>query len=119
MLEIFQILDVNLSDTCGGLGPIVNIIKTVINIAHILIPIVLIAYGTLDLGKAVMASDEKKIKEAQGMLIKRCIYGVVVFLIPYLISLVISLVDTAKGADTGDTTSWSACWNNPTGSGNE
>lgn len=119
MLDVFQILNVNLSDSCGGLGPIVNIIKTVINIAHILIPIGLIAFGTLDLGKAVMASDDKKIKEAQGMLIKRCIYGVVVFLIPYLITLVMSLVDTAKGADTGDTTSWSACWKNPTGSGNE
>ena len=112
MLEFFQILD-NVAignGACGGLLPVVRIIRAVIGVAQIVIPVILIAYGTLDLGKAVMASDEKKIKESQGMLIKRCIYAVVVFLVPFIIGLVMGLVDTATGADTGDTTSWSACW---------
>lgn len=116
MLGYFQILDIN--DKCGGLGPIVSIIRKVVGILHIIIPIALIAYGTIDLGKAVMASDDKQVKEAQGRLIKRCIYAVVIFLIPYLVSLIMGLVDVAanSGADTSvdnkNQTSYSDCWNN-------
>lgn len=113
MLEFFQILVNNISvttETCGGLLPVVRIIRAVIDVAHIVIPVILIAFGTLDLGKAVMASDEKKIKESQGLLIKRCIYAVVVFLIPYLIGLVMGLVDAASSNDTGNTSGWATCW---------
>ena len=111
MLDLFQILEA--TDNCGGLGPIVNIIKAVVNVFHILIPIALIAFGTFDLGKAVMASDDKKIKEAQGMLIKRCVYATVIFLIPYLVGIVMTLVDAAKVSS--DQKSYEQCWKNPTG----
>lgn len=116
MLDLLQVL-ANVNDVCGGLGPIVSIIKKVVSIFHIVIPIILIAYGTLDLGKAVMASDDKQVKEAQGKLIKRCVYAVVIFLIPYLVSLVMGLVDAANtgGADTTvqekNQTSYQQCWN--------
>lgn len=115
MLDVFQIL-ADLNDVCGGLGPIVSIIKKVVSIFHIVIPIILIAYGTLDLGKAVMASDDKQVKEAQGKLIKRCVYAVVIFLIPYLVSLIMGLVDAANagGAETTvqekNQTSYKQCW---------
>lgn len=119
MMRYFQIMeDAQLNDLCGGLGPIVAIIKKIVTIFHIVIPIALIALGTFDLGKAVMASDDKQIKEAQGKLIKRCIYAVLVFLIPYLVGLIMSLVDVASQYGANDTkigdkdqTSYSACWN--------
>ena len=50
-----------IGDACGGLGPIVSVIKNgVFPLVQLGIPIVLIVLGTLDLGKAVIASDEKE-----------------------------------------------------------
>ena len=41
---------------------IIGILKTVLKIMQIGIPVLLIIFGTIDLGKAVMAGDEKEIK---------------------------------------------------------
>lgn len=107
---MFQILDANINGTCGGLLPIVTILAKVVKIVHIFIPIALIVFGTFDLGKAVISSDDKKIKEAQGHLIKRVIYAIIIFLIPYLVSLIMSLVTVGGEAQTGDTGSYKNCW---------
>lgn len=97
---------------CQGLEPLVKIIKNgVLKYVCIIIPIALMIFGIIDLGKAVIASDEKEVKSAQSRLIKRVIYAVVIFLVPSLISLIMNIV--AIGADQGetDTTSWASCWN--------
>ena len=53
-----------LDQPCGGLDPIVKIIKKgVFPIVQIGIPILLIVFGTIDLGKAVISSDEKEVKQ--------------------------------------------------------
>ncbi len=115
MSNLFQIGVVgNINDNCGGLGPIVRIIKKgVFPIVQIGIPILLIVFGTIDLGKAVISSDEKEVKQAQSRLIKRCIYAVAIFFITTLVTLIMSLV--ATGAESGDgeadTNSWANCWN--------
>ena len=54
------------ADACGGLEPIIRVIFNLLKIFWILIPIGLIIYGTIDLGKAVIASDEKEVKSAQS-----------------------------------------------------
>ncbi len=94
-------------DVCGGLLPLVKVIVGVIRIFQIVIPIGLIIYGTIDLGKAVIASDEKEIKAAQSRLIKRFIYAAAVFFVPLLVTVVMNIV--ATGAE-GDATSWANCW---------
>ena len=94
-------------EVCGGLLPLVKVIYNVIWVAMIVIPIVLIVYGTIDLGKAVIASDEKEIKAAQSRLIKRFIYAAAVFFVPLLVTVVMNVV--ATGAE-GDATSWANCW---------
>lgn len=109
-MNLFQIAD--LDDGCGGILPLVKIVrKGLFPIIQIGIPIVLIVLGTLDLGKAVIASEEKEIKAAQGMLIKRFIYAVLVFFVTTFVGIVMDLVATG-GTDTGDTGSWSTCWKN-------
>ena len=100
-------------DYCGGLGPIVGIIKKgFMPLVQIAIPIILIVYGVIDLGKSVIASDEKEIKAAQSRLIKRCIYAAAIFLVVFFVTIVMNLVAAAKD-DTNsiDTTSWQKCWN--------
>jgi len=93
-------------DNCGGLLPIVKVIAAVIKIFMIIIPIGLIIFGTIDLGKAVIASDEKEVKAAQGRLIKRFIYAALVFFVPMLVSVIMGLV---AAGEQGDTASWSNC----------
>ena len=53
------------ADACGGLRPIVSVIKGLFDILRILVPIALLIFGALDLAKAVIASDEKEIKGAK------------------------------------------------------
>ena len=98
---------------CGGLLPLVKVIVAVIKLFMIVIPIALIVYGTIDLGKAVIASDEKEVKAAQSRLIKRFIYAALVFFVPMLVGVAMNLV--AAGGE-GDTDSWSSCWNAANGS---
>lgn len=96
------------TDSCGGLLPLVKVIrKGVFPLIQIIIPIGLIIFGTIDLGKAVIASDEKEVKAAQGRLIKRIIYAVLIFFVVVIVSAVMNIV--ATGGE-GDTTGWQACW---------
>lgn len=103
-------MDNVLDKPCGGLDPIIRIIKKgVFPIVQIGIPILLIIFGTIDLGKAVISSDDKEVKQAQSRLIKRCIYAVAIFFIVTLVNIIMSLV--ATGAETGtDTAGWRECW---------
>ena len=100
-----------LLDVCRGLDPIVRLIKHgVFPLVQIDIPIVLIIYGTIDLGKAVIASDEKEVKAAQSRLIKRFIYAALVFFVTTLVTVLMNIVSD-NSDDAGDG-SWATCWKN-------
>lgn len=108
MLDLVQI-----ADNCGGLLPIVKLIRSVIGIFQIAIPILLIVWGSIDLGKAVMSSDEKEIKGATSKLIKRAIAAVVVFFIPFIVNLIMGLVAGTADNTTGGTENamnFAKCW---------
>ncbi len=94
-------------DACGGLLPLVRVVVQLIKIFMIVIPIALIIYGTIDLGKAVIASDEKEVKAAQSRLIKRFIYAALIFFVPMLVGVVKNVVSVGG---EGDTASWENCW---------
>lgn len=83
MLDLIQLLDAN--QFCRETEPIWNVIGTIITIIQYAIPVVIVLLGTIDLGKAVMAGKDDEIKTAQKMLIKRIIYGVVVFFVVVLV----------------------------------
>lgn len=100
----------NEGGACEGLQPIIRIVKKgILKYICILIPIALLLFGVFDLGKAVIASDEKEVKAAQSRLIKRVIYAVVVFLVPQLVSLIMGIVGI--GITDGSTENWATCWN--------
>lgn len=99
-----------LADFCAETKNIWILIGKVIRIILIVIPIIIVLMGTFDLGKAVMAGEDKEIKEAQKMFIKRLVYGVIIFFIPYLVAGVYSLFDgmSTEGGDTNEGTN--LCW---------
>ena len=100
-------------DICQDLSPIINLIKHgLIPILQIGIPIVLIVFGMLDLGKAVIASKEDEVKKAQQMLIKRAIYAVSVFFVVTIVVVLFDIVVTSGAANgiEGNATTWKDCW---------
>ena len=88
-------------------GQVVSLLKLAVRILQILIPVGLILFGTIDMGKAVIAGDEKKIKEAQKPFVKRLISAVIVFLIPFILNLVIGIISSGSNASE-----WATCWDN-------
>ena len=68
----------------------------------------MILLGTIDLGKAVISSDEKEVKAAQSRLIKRFIYAALVFFVSTLVSVLMNIV--AQGQNDANTTGWENCW---------
>ena len=55
------------------------------------IPILLIIVGMFDMGKAMVAKKEEDVKKAKGLLVKKLIIGLIVFLIPYVVELVVKI----------------------------
>jgi len=100
--EIFMLMLAK-TITCDneGLLSIIGIIRAILGIIQILIPIGLIVFGTIDLGKAVIASKEDEIKKNQKVLITRAIAAVLVF-------LVVTIVTFLMGFVGGE--SWNNCW---------
>lgn len=113
MSNLFQIGVID--DKCAGLLPIVRLVrKGLYPIVQIGVPIILIIFGVIDLGKAVIASDEKEIKAAQSRLIKRCIYAAAIFFVVTFVTLIMDIVATGIGNNSDtinvDKTKWSDCW---------
>ncbi len=83
---------------------VIAIVRLVMNVICIAVPIVMIVLGSIDLFKAVTSSKEEEIKKKQQTLIKRVIAGVLVFLVPTIVSLLMNLLGTGNN--------WAECWNN-------
>ena len=94
-------------DFCGDLSQVITLLKNVIKLIQWGIPMVLILFGMIDLGKAVMAGKADEMKKAQSTLIKRVIYAVAVFLVVTIVTFAMGLVGS---------TDWKDCWNNVGGS---
>ena len=69
------------------------LINKVLGYVRIIVPILIIVLGMIDLAKAVIASKEDEMRKAQKTFVKRLIIGVVVFFIPVLVNLLMSLAD--------------------------
>jgi hypothetical protein len=101
---MFFLADTGLCDDPDLLS-IIGFLRTLINLIKILIPIGLILIGSVDLGRAVMAGDEKQIKEHQNRLLKRALSAVIVFFVASIVGALMSIV--------GDT-QWKKCWETKT-----
>ena len=80
---------------CSSSADIWRTIGYFLMVFKIVIPIILIILGMIDLGKAVVSSDDKAISKAVKSLAMRLVAAVAIFFIPTIVSLVIGLVDTS------------------------
>lgn len=88
MIDFISVLDF-----CQDSAAIWQLLGRAINIIKIVIPIIIILFAMIDLGKAVMAGKEDEIKNAQKLLIKRLIYGVIIFFVVTIVQTVFGLID--------------------------
>lgn len=110
-MNLFSMLECSID-----IDPIVpGTIRTVVTVLKIAIPIILVIFGMLDIAKAVMANDDKEMKEAQKKLIHRIIYAVVVFFIVALVQFVFARLAKADsnqdnlGGEVGGNNNISQC----------
>ena len=100
---------------CYSSANIWQIVGYILLAFKIIIPIILIIYGIIDLGKAVVGSKEDDIKKAVKQLAFRVIAGVVIFLIPTLISVIMGLVSNFNTTAKNDFDEFKECIVNPGG----
>lgn len=99
---------------CTSLAPIWQIIGWVLWVFKIVIPIVIIIFGMIDLGKAVVASKDDEIKKSVKSLVMRAIAGIIIFFIPTLVGAIFSLVGEFN-SNRAEYDKCSACITNPGG----
>lgn len=80
----------------------------------IIIPVLLIIFGMIDLGKAVISSDEKAVSKAAKSLLNRVIAGVCIFFVPTIIGIAFNMVGDFKDLKE-DYSICSSCISNPLG----
>lgn len=68
-------------------------VDEILTYIRIIVPILIILFGTIDFAKAVIAGKEDNMKKAQTDFIKRIAAGVIVFLAPTIIDIIMSLAD--------------------------
>lgn len=99
---MLQVLDVCV-DALGGTGlpsKLAYALHLIILAIQIVVPFLLIIWGMLDLGKAVIAQKEDEIKKGQQLFVKRIIAAVLVFFVITISTLVVNLVADDDEADT-------------------
>ena len=74
-----------------------NTVGTIVNIIKVVVPILLVVFGSIDLIKGIIAQKDDEIKKGQQIFIKRLIAGALVFFVFVVVQLVISL---AAGNET-------------------
>ena len=99
--------------TCNGnLKPVMTLVGYIVHAIWIGVPIALIIFGMIDLGKAVIASKEDEVKKATKAFGKRFLYAAGVFAVVWLVTFVLNIVSGLgiEGVDKNTTEGWTACW---------
>ena len=97
---------------CSETAKIWKLVGQILLIFKIVIPLLLIIFGMIDLGKAVVGSKDEDVKKAITHLAFRAVAAVIIFFIPTLVGFIFSIVD---GFSEDDYKECSTCIQNPSG----
>lgn len=77
--------------------------KLIFNVLKIVVPIGLIIMGMLDFSKSVTSNDENAQKKNLTLFIKRIIYAVLIFIVPWIVEvLIVNLGNLTEGVNFTD-----------------
>lgn len=78
--------------SCTDWGRTLNDLQNIFNFMKIIIPLLVIGLSTYDFIKAVTAKEEKGVKKAFQIFLKRMIYAVIFFFLPVLLELLLKML---------------------------
>lgn len=81
----------DISSICTEMSNMVQLIGYIVLLIKIIMPLVIIIFGILDFGKAVVAEKEDDIKKYAKRLLFRILAGICIFLVPNFVLWVFSL----------------------------
>lgn len=87
------------------------LVTMIINVIKIVVPILLIIFGMLDLGKAVTGQKEDEIKKGQQLFFKRAVAAVMVFLVVAIVQLFIGVIANSTSDENTDNSNVWSCVN--------
>lgn len=95
--------DVDYSSGCDMLGSkTIKFINKIYNYFIWIVPLLVIVYSIVDFIKVVALGDAEIYKKAQKNLIKRIVVGIVFFLVPMLVKLLINITGVTETFTDGD-----------------
>lgn len=113
-------MNFDLGTFCTEAKDILTFVGWALTIFKVAIPFIIIAYGIMDLGKAVTASKDEEIKTAAKRLLFRAIAGICIFFVPTIVLWLFGTVNSFNDATAGG--KFDVCENallRPWGAGND
>lgn len=104
----------DISSFCNEMKDIVQLIGYILMVVKIAIPLLIIALGIFDFGKAVVAEKEDEIKKQTKRLLYRVVAGVVIFFIPTLVLWIFKVFVTDYETDAESFKTCETCFLKPT-----
>ena len=101
---------------CSEVSDILRVVGYFLLVFKIVIPLILLILGMIDLGKAVVSSDDKAVGKAVKSLAMRIVAAICIFFIPNIIGLVLKLASNDENVNKNYTVC-AECIQNPGGSG--
>lgn len=84
----------------SNLDSILYFLNKILNLIHIIIPIILIIFLSIDLGKAVLSQDDEVLKKVVKSSKNRVIACIAIFFLPTIIQMIFSNVFTSLNMST-------------------
>lgn len=83
----------------GGadLSSFMSVFKLVITVIQYAVPVALILWGSIDLFKSITIGKDEEIKKKQTLLFKKVLSAVIVFLLPWLVFSIMSILGGSVG----------------------
>jgi len=80
---------------CEGIfgEELLGIIQEVLNYIQIAAPILLIVFGVVDFGQAILSDDQNALKKATSKFTKRAIACIAIFFAPLIVNLLLNLIE--------------------------
>ena len=94
-------LGFDIASFCSEAGQILQFVGYVLTLFKVAIPLIIIIYGILDFGKAVVASKDDEIKTSAKRLLIRAISGVAIFFVPSVVMWLFGTITAYTQGSTG------------------
>ena len=93
-----MILGAGAGNFCANTSEILGLVGWALTIIKIAIPLIRIALGLIDLGKAAISSKPEEVKKTATSLVWRFVGGIVIFFIPTIVMLIFGFVSKFSDA---------------------